>query len=110
MKRTELIEMYQQLIDENLQDIEFLCKEIKYWEEIYKKRIFEVKTPASIKQSISLIKNEVLRNIEETKYYLSRAKEVRSDYAKACDAQLEADKRDVAFKGGESEDTNKILT
>jgi len=70
---------YQDFILKNIEYIEYLRAEIKYWEEILKKRIFDDDWPKSIREIIKAFKQDITKNLEECQYYLKRIEEMRHD-------------------------------
>jgi hypothetical protein len=77
-----MIDVYFELIKENVAHIEKLRAEIEYWERIYTKRIFELKWPDEIQALIDDLKTAIKIELEECKLYMKRIKE----YKDACRA------------------------
>lgn len=103
--RHNTVDLYIGFIAEDLEYVEELHKEILHWQEVYKKRVFELKWAGSVKEILGLIKYDIKRNLEECQYYLTRIEEIKN--AKISNRQSKENGRDVEEQREGSANTDK---
>jgi len=99
-------EAYMDMIDENLEYVEELQKEVEYWQKIYQKRVFDGTWPESIQRVIDSIKLNIKINLDGCQEYLLRIKELKNDAVSK--AQPIKDDGDATIQGTGAGDTNKV--
>ena len=102
------LEGYLSWLSENMDQIENLKKELRYWNAIYSKRIFDLSWAKPIQEILDLLKQEIKKQIEECQYYLKRVKEVKDEikYTQINRTQSEKNTEDAGRERDRPEDTD----
>lgn len=90
---------YQKFIEENLDYIEYLHKEIKHWNSIKQKRALEAKWTESLQEIVDNIKILIKKNMDECQYYLKRIEEIKNGHDISSIQFITKNREDVIGEG-----------